>query len=209
MDIRPDKINATELYKILTGCVLPRPIAWVSSVSINKIVNLAPFSFFNVVSVKPPVLGFSPLVDEIRKDKDTLVNIRDTGEFVINIVSHKLAERMNQTSAAYANNIDEFDCAGLKPVASETVRPPGVAESLVRFECRLRQLISFGSEPYAGSLILGNVCHIHLHENLYNDGKIDADRLDAIGRLAGNFYTTTRDRFAIARPVVPCKPGHE
>lgn len=208
MEIVPDMSNATELYKILTGCVLPRPVAWVSSAAENGDLNLAPFSFFNVASVNPPVLGFSPLVDEIRRDKDTLVNIRNTGEFVINIVSRKLAERMNQTSAAYASDTDEFERAGLAAVASATVRPPGVAESLVRFECRLRQLISFGSAPYAGSLILGDVCHIHLHDEVYDDGKIDTDRLDAIGRLAGSFYTTTRDRFAIARPVIPGKAKH-
>ena len=202
MDITPDMMSATELYRILTGCVLPRPIAWVSSIAGNGVCNLAPFSFFNVASVEPPVLGFSPLVDEIRQDKDTLVNIRDMGEFVVNIVSYKLVEKMNQTSAAYANNIDEFNCAGLAAAASTTVRPPGVAESLVRFECRLRQLIAFGSDPYAGTLILGDVTHIHVHEDIYHEGKIDADRLDAIGRLAGNFYTTTRDRFAMARPVL-------
>lgn len=205
MEITPDMLKAAELYRILTGCVLPRPIAWVSSVADNGALNLAPFSFFNVASVKPPVLGFSPLVDEIRQDKDTLVNIRETGEFVVNIVSHKLAEKMNQTSAGYASDIDEFECAGLTAVASATVLPPGVAESLVRFECRLRQLISFGTAPYAGSLILGDVCHIHVHQDIYSDGKIDPDRLDAIGRLAGNFYATTRDRFAIARPVIPGK----
>jgi flavin reductase (DIM6/NTAB) family NADH-FMN oxidoreductase RutF len=209
MEITPDMMKSAELYRILTGCVLPRPIAWVSSVADNGILNLAPFSFFNVASVKPPVLGFSPLVDEIRQDKDTLANIRETGEFVVNIVSHKLAEKMNQTSAAYASDIDELDCAGLAAVASATVRPPGVAESLVRFECRLRQLICFGSDPYAGSLILGDVCHIYVHEDIYSDGIVDVDRLDAFGRLAGNFYTTTRDRFAIARPVISGNQRHD
>lgn len=209
MEITPDTIKPSELYRILTGSILPRPIAWVSSVADNGTPNLAPFSFFNVASVKPPVLGFSPLVDELRQDKDTLVNIRETGEFVVNIVSHKLAESMNQTSAAYASDIDEFDCTGLSAVASATVRPTGVAESLVRFECRLRQLISFGADSYAGTLVLGDVCHIHLHEEIYHDGKIDGDKLDAIGRLAGNFYATTRDRFAIARPVVHGNLRHD
>jgi flavin reductase (DIM6/NTAB) family NADH-FMN oxidoreductase RutF len=203
MDMSPVAMNATELYRILTGCVLPRPIAWVSSVAHDGVRNLAPFSFFNVASVKPPVLGFSPLIDEVRHAKDTLVNIRDTGEFVVNIVSHGLAEKMNQTSAAFPSDIDEFASVGLTAVASATVRPPGVAESPVRFECRLRQLIPFGAEPLAGTLVLGDVCRIHVQPDLYKDGKLDSDRLDAIGRLAGNFYATTRDRFAIARPVLP------
>ena len=125
-------MKAAELYRILTGCVLPRPIAWVSSVADNGALNLAPFSFFNVASVKPPVLGFSPLVDEIRQDKDTLVNIRETGEFVVNIVSHKLAEKMNQTSAAYGSDIDEFDCAGLATVASSRGR---IGRSSMTWRC--------------------------------------------------------------------------
>lgn len=203
MDVSTDAMSATELYRILTGSVLPRPIAWVSSIALDGVRNLAPFSFFNVASVKPPILGFSPLIDEVRHAKDTLNNIRDTGEFVVNIVSHSLAEKMNQTSAAYPGEIDEFASVGLTAVPSTSVRPPGAAESPVRFECRLRQLISFGSQPYAGTLVLGDVCRIHVQPDLYSDGRIDTDRLDAIGRLAGNFYATTRDRFAIARPVLP------
>lgn len=203
MDLSPDAMSVTELYRILTGSVLPRPIAWVSSIAKDGARNLAPFSFFNVASVKPPVLGFSPLIDEVRHAKDTLVNIRATGEFVVNIVSHSLAEKMNQTSAAYPADIDEFASVGLTAVPSASVRPPGVAESPVRFECRLRQLVSFGSAAYAGTLVLGDICRIYVQPELYIDGKIDSDRLDAIGRLAGNFYATTRDRFAIARPVLP------
>ena len=203
MELSPDTMSAAELYRVLTGCVLPRPIAWVSSVARDGVRNLAPFSFFNVVSVKPPVLGFSPLIDEVRHAKDTLVNIRDTGEFVVNIASRNLAEKMNLTSAAYPPAIDEFASAGLMIIPSAAISPPGVAESLARFECRLRQLVSFGDEAYAGTLVLGDICRIHLHPELYNNGRIDSDRLDAIGRLAGNYYATTRDRFAIDRPVLP------
>ena len=202
MELNPEKLTALELYKILTGTVLPRPIAWVSSMAANDDLNLAPFSFFNVASVLPPVLGFSPLIDEVRHEKDTLVNIRENGEFVVNIVSHALVSAMNQTSAAYGRDINEFEKVGLAPAPSVTVRPPGVEASLVRYECTLRQIIPFGADPLSGTLILGDICHIHVHPDIYCGGKINVEKLDAIGRLAGNDYATTRDRFALARPKI-------
>ena len=116
--------------------------------------NLAPFSFFTVASVNPPVLCFSPLINDECVEKDTLVNIRQTGEFVVNVVNYDLAGRMNQTSAPYPNDISEFVKAGVTTKPSTVVKAPGVQESLVRFECTLQQIISFGSEPLAGNLVL-------------------------------------------------------
>lgn len=202
MELKPEKLTALELYKILTSTVLPRPIAWVSTMAANGDLNLAPFSFFNVASVKPPVLGFSPLIDDIRHEKDTLLNIRESGAFVVNIVSHTQVSAMNQTSAAYGPEVNEFEKAGLVPAPSVTVKPPGVASSLVRYECTVRQIIPFGSEPLSGTLILGDICHINVVPDLYCDGKINMEKLDAVGRLAGNDYTTTRDRFSLARPKI-------
>ena len=202
MELNPDKLTTMELYKILTGTVLPRPIAWVSTMAFNGDLNLAPFSFFNVASVKPPVLGFSPLIDEVRHEKDTLLNIRENGAFVVNIVSHAQVSAMNQTSAAYRRGINEFKKVGLVPAPSVTVRPPGVETALVRYECTLRQMIPFGAEPLSGTLILGDICHIHVHPDIYCGDKINVEKLDAVGRLAGNDYATTRDRFALARPKV-------
>ena len=200
MEIDPDKFSNLEIYKILTSSVLPRPIAWVSTIDSVGNTNLAPFSFFTVASVNPPVLCFSPLLDRDRGEKDTLTNIHKTGEFVVNIVSHELTAKMNQTSAPYAEEVNEFEQAGLTAQPSAVVKAPGVLESKVRFECTLQHVISFGDAPLAGNLVLGEIRHIYLHPDIYRDGRVDVNALDTVGRLAGNFYSTIRDQFEIARP---------
>lgn len=200
MECSPEKLTTVEVYKILTGSILPRPIAWVSTIGTNGCANLAPFSFFTVASVCPPILCFTPLIDAVRNEKDTLVNIRESGEFVVNIVSCDLTEKMNQTSAPYAYTVNEFARVGLTPQPSVMVKAPGVLESRVKFECRLQQIVSFGDGPMAGNLVLGEIRHMHLHPELYRDGRVDFSALDAVGRLAGNFYATTRDRFEMERP---------
>jgi flavin reductase (DIM6/NTAB) family NADH-FMN oxidoreductase RutF len=202
MELNSQDLTANEIYKILTGCVLPRPIAWVSSDDSQGHLNLAPFSFFTVASINPPVLCFSALIDDVRGEKDTLVNIRQTGEFVVNIVSQDLAPKMNQTSASYPFDVNEFEQARLTAQPSHTVASPGVAEAKVRFECRLRQVISLGSDSLAGNLVLGDIVHIHLSPEIYEDGRVDANALDAIGRLGGDSYATTRQQFRIARPLL-------
>jgi flavin reductase (DIM6/NTAB) family NADH-FMN oxidoreductase RutF len=200
MEIDPSGLSTPELYKVLTGSILPRPIAWVSTLDPAGQANLAPFSFFTVASVNPPVLCFAPLLDDNRAEKHTLANIRQTGEFVVNIVSCDLVEPMNQTSAPYPPGVSEFSHAGVTPQASTLVRAPCVREALIKFECTLQQIIGFGSGPMAGNLVLGQVCRIHLHPDLYRNGRVDGQLLDCVGRLAGNYYTTTRDRFELARP---------
>jgi len=200
MGLDPDKLTTLDLYRILTGSILPRPIAWVSTVDAAGNPNLAPFSFFTVASVNPPVICFSPLIDATGDEKDTLINIGRTGEFVVNIVSHGLTAEMNQTSAAYAYGVNEFEKVGVAAAPSVSILPPGVEASLVRFECTLQQTLSFGKEPMAGNLVLGNICHIHIHPDIYANGRVDYEALDTVGRLAGDFYSTIRDSFAIARP---------
>jgi len=200
MEFDPTGLSTLELYKVLTGSILPRPIAWVSTVDPSGQANLAPFSFFTVASVNPPILCFAPMLDDDRAEKHTLANIRQTGEFVVNIVSCDLVEQMNQTSAPYPSGVSEFTKAGVTPQASILVRAPCVREALIKFECTLRQVIGFGSEPMAGNLILGQICRIHLHPDIYRNGRVDGQVLDTVGRLAGNYYTTTRDRFELARP---------
>jgi flavin reductase (DIM6/NTAB) family NADH-FMN oxidoreductase RutF len=140
------------------------------------------------------------LLDRHRGEKDTLTNIRKTAEFVVNIVSHELTAKMNQTSAPYAEEVNEFEQAGLTSQPSVMVKAPGVLESKVRFECTLQQVISFGDAPLAGNLVLGEIRHIYLHPYIYKDGRVDVNALDTVGRLAGNFYSTIRDQFEIARP---------
>ena len=202
MEISPEGRSNQDIYKILSGTVLPRPIAWVSTVDTSGNINLAPFSFFTVASVNPPILCFSPLLQENSIEKDTLVNIKQTSEFVVNIVSYALAQAMNRTSAPYPSEVSEFDVAGVAAKQSTLVKPPCVADSLVNFECKLQQIIPFGSEPRAGNLVLGKVCNIHIHPDIVRNGEVDSKSLDAIGRLGGNMYTTIRDCFEMERPAI-------
>jgi flavin reductase (DIM6/NTAB) family NADH-FMN oxidoreductase RutF len=202
MEISPESRSRQDIYKILIGTVLPRPIAWVSTVDPSGNINLAPFSFFTVASVNPPILCFSPLLQENAIEKDTLANINQTGEFVVNIVSYGLAQTMNRTSGPYPSDVNEFDMAGVTSKQSTFVEPPCVADSLVNFECKLQQIIPLGSEPMAGNLILGKVCNIHIHPDIVRNGEVDNEALDAIGRLGGNMYTTIRDCFEMERPTI-------
>ncbi len=198
----PSSINSIDLYKILVSTVMPRPIAWVSTVSQSGIDNLAPFSFFTVASVKPPILCFAPAlksVDGTPTEKDTLRNIRETGEFVVNIVSRHLVKKMNQTSFDYAPNESEFDAVGLTRAPSQLVKAQRVAESLVNYECKLVQIIDFGKEVQSGSLILGEVVMVHLNERIFKNGKIDMAELNPVGRLGGLWYSGIEDRFELKR----------
>ncbi|HIA54104.1 MAG TPA: flavin reductase family protein [Candidatus Melainabacteria bacterium] len=204
-----DKASPEAFYKILIGSVLPRPIAWVSTINREGVPNLAPFSFFTVASSNPPVLCFAPALKfdvfegtSKGKPKDTLKNIQDTGEFVVNIVSQELAEKMNQSSGSYPPGVNEFEKVGLTTAPSSRIAPPRVAESLINFECKLHQVISFGEHPGAGNLVLGRIQCAHLHESVYKNGRVDLDVLHPIGRLAGMEYCEVKDRFVMVRPEV-------
>jgi len=190
------------IYKLMIGLIVPRPIAFVSTLDPQGIRNLAPFSYFTGCSTNPPVVCFCAAVRSgLRPHKDTLRNIETTGEFVVNIVSEDFAEKMNATSAEAPPEIDEFLLAGLTPLASDLVKPPRVAESRIHLECRLRQLVSVSDKPGGGALILGNVLRFHIREDLLDGFKIDPDRLKAIGRMGGLAYCRTRDRFDMPRPT--------
>jgi flavin reductase (DIM6/NTAB) family NADH-FMN oxidoreductase RutF len=194
-----------DIYKLLVGSVVPRPIAFVSSLDANGVRNLAPFSFFTVASANPPIVCFCPMMRDtsnsnLAPTKDTLRNIIATHEFVVNIVSEEFAAQMNACSAELPTEVDEFQISGLTPLASELVAPPRVAESLVQMECRLQQIVHVSTEPYGGSLVLGRVLRFHVSESILNNFKIDPDKLHAIGRMAGASYTRTRDRFDMERP---------
>jgi flavin reductase (DIM6/NTAB) family NADH-FMN oxidoreductase RutF len=190
----PPQIN----YRILVGAVVPRPIAFVSTISPEGVRNLAPFSFFNVVCGDPPVICFSPIWRN--PPKDTIVNIRATGEFVVNIVSEDFADRMNICSGEYPSNVDEFSMSGLTPVDSVVVRPPRVKESHVNMECRLMQIVDVSARPMGGSLVIGEVVRFHVDDAVIEDFRIDADKLGAVGRMSGSDYARTRDRFSLVRP---------
>jgi len=198
-----------ELYGILLNSVAPRPIAWVSTMSASGALNLAPFSFFNAVCVDPPLLAFAPGLRQPKQRqagkgeaKDTLRNIRETREFVVNIVTYELAEAMNLTSGEYEASVNEFEVAKVTPQPSAIVRPPRVAESPVSFECKLHQILDFSPRPTSSSLVIGQVISIHINDAHIKDGKLDRNSLDLIGRMGGMQYTRTTQRFEMARPKV-------
>lgn len=197
----PAQQTPQETYKLLVGSIVPRPIAFVSTVDTNGIFNLAPFSFFTAASADPPVVCFCPMMRRTGPaKKDTLRNIEETREFVINIVSEEFGEQMNRCSAEVPPEVDEFALSGLTPLRSELVRPPRVAESHVQMECRLLQLVRVSERPMGGTLVLGEVLRFHVREGLVEEFRIDPAKLKALGRMAGTTYVRTTDRFDMERP---------
>jgi len=201
LSIDPNEEVPANIYKLMIGAIVPRPIAFVSSVDAHGVRNLAPFSFFSAVCSKPPTVLFCPGIRATtRERKDTLKNVLATKEFVVNIVSEEIAEQMNLTSAEVGPEVDEFELSGLTPLASAVVRPPRVAESPVQMECKLREVVTISDQPGGASIVIGHVLRFHIREDLIESFRVDADRLKAIGRMGGPSYCTTRDRFDMERP---------
>lgn len=201
MDIRPADIPPREVYKLMIGAIVPRAIAWVSTISADGQPNLAPFSFFTAVCQAPPTLLFCPGVRGTDgSPKDTLNNIRTTGEFAVNFVTEELAEAMNVTATEVPAHVDEFERAGLTAAPARVVRAPVVAESPIHFECRLQQIVTVSDAPGGGYVVLGEVVHIHVDDRVYRAGNyIDLDAYRPIGRLAGAGYSRVTDTFEMAR----------
>ncbi len=187
-------------YQLLTGAVVPRPIAWVSTLSELGVANLAPYSFFTVASCKPPVLCVVQVNPRNRTEKDTLANLQATRECVVNIVSHVLVDAMNTSCADYPPEVDEFAKAGLEKSLSKAVAAPGVQDALVRFECNLREVKLVGDGPMGGSMMLLDVLGVEVNEAAMRGGLIANDLLDAVGKLTGDGYCTTRSHFELERP---------
>lgn len=202
MEINPNEIPHQSVYKLLTGAILPRPIGWISTVDAEGHPNLAPFSFFNVVCPKPPTVVFCPMIRSTDgKAKDTLNNVRATNEFVINVVTEELAEAMNLSSVEAPPDVNEFEFARVTATPSVTVRPPRVRESPIHFECRVRQIVEISPEPGGGSLVIGEILHIHVDESVLTGGdKINLAALKPVGRLAGGGYVRMTDVFEMERP---------
>jgi flavin reductase (DIM6/NTAB) family NADH-FMN oxidoreductase RutF len=201
--IDPGQHSASDIYKLMVGAIVPRPIAFVSTISSDGVRNLAPFSFFTGISANPPVICFSPMVrGSDGQRKDTLHNIEATGEFVVNVVSEEFAAQMNRCSAEFPPEVDEFEISGLTPVPSERVKPPRVRESRIQMECRLLQVVHVSPKPLGGSIVLGEVLRFHVEEALFDNFRIDPDRLHAIGRMGGPTYARTTDRFELPRPTL-------
>lgn len=190
-----------DAYAWMIGTILPRPIAWVSTISPDGRANLAPFSFFQGVTSNPPTLMFVPVNDRSGNKKDTVRNIEHVPEFVVNLVPFALAEQMNATSALLPYGESEFEAFGIPPRASETVRPPRVEAAPVAFECMLDRIVRIGEGPLAANVVFGRIQVAHISEAVLGvDGKPDPGKLDLIGRLGGDGYARTTERFALKRP---------
>ncbi len=205
MVIDPKSTEPLNIYKLLIGSIVPRPIAFVSTMGADGIYNLAPFSFFTAVSANPPAIAFAPVLSLEGKRKDTLNNAERLGEFVVNVVSEDIVRQMNETAAEFPPEIDEFEVSGLTPIPSDLVAVPRVKESHIAMECKLRQIVEMSSLPMGGSLVIGEVVRFHVDEAYFDDYRIDVDKLRPVGRMAGSSYTRTTDRFELVRPgaVVP------
>jgi flavin reductase (DIM6/NTAB) family NADH-FMN oxidoreductase RutF len=188
-------------YKLMISALVPRPIAFVSTVGEDGSFNVAPFSFFMGVTGNPPTLAFSV---EHRPDgpKDTVRNIRTSGEFVVNIVDEALAEAMNIASGDYHYGVDEFKLAKLTPAPSSRVKPPRVAEAPVSFECKVVHTLEIGRSP--NTVTFGEILTAHVRDDIYlaDKQRVDTNRMHAVGRLGGPQYCRVRDIFEMARPVV-------
>lgn len=198
MKIDPNSLNQTDLYKLMIDVIVPRPIAFVSTVNRTGAFNLAPFSYFNGVSSAPPMIMISVGRQHDGSKKDTDRNIEETGEFVVNVVTESVAEAMNIASTNFPSGVSEFEQAHLTPVPSDLVRPPRVLESPVNMECRLVQAIELGNPP--NTLTIGEVLRFHIVGELYEDGHVDPLKLKPVGRLGGMRYCRVNDLFEMRRP---------
>lgn len=204
MEVSPDSLEWRDAYKLLIGSILPRPIAFVSTIDEKGIANAAPFSFFTAICAEPMLICFSPMrrgTDGAKKD--TLVNIENTKQFVINIVSEDMAKQINDCAAEYAPEVDEIEQVGLIKEPSFKVNVPRIKESLVHLECELYQILDFGDKPGAGSLVIGKVVNVQVADQLFSKGRIDTTILQPIGRMAGNSYTNPLGKtFDMIRPEI-------
>ena len=195
----------SETHKLMIGSIVPRPIALVSTTSNDGINNLAPFSYFNGVCSKPPSIMFAParrVWDG--QEKDTLINIRNTKEFSINIVSEDIGEKMVKCSTDYGIEVDEYSKSGLSPLSSKKIKPPIVSESKISLECILNQIVQIGKEDAgSGFIVIGTIVLFHIDDEVYDNGRIILDKLQPLGRVAGNGYVRSTNAFDIVRTIKP------
>lgn len=202
MELDPATLSIAERYKLLIGCIVPRPIAFVSSVSPDGRLNLAPFSFFNGIGSDPMALLFCPVNKPDGSEKDTLRNVKPVseggvGEFVVNVATEEYATRMAAAAEPLEYGASEFDFTGLHPAPSARVRPPRLAESPVAFECRTLSVVRLNAgAPGGGNVVIGEVVRVFVRDELITERlHIDPEKLRAIARMGGTTYCRTRDRF--------------
>ncbi len=198
MLIDPAAESASFVYSTMIRAITPRPIAWVSTISPTGVTNLAPFSYFNGVCSSPAALMFSPVNRPDGSPKDTLINIRSNGEFVVNVVPFSIAQQMSETAGDFQYETSEFSEVGLSPTPSQKVQPPGVLESPIQFECEVIQIVPVGEGPLAANVIIGKIVLMNIADEILDvDQKIDPSKLDTIGRMGGRSYSRTTERFEI------------
>jgi flavin reductase (DIM6/NTAB) family NADH-FMN oxidoreductase RutF len=200
VEFDPAALPPNGMYKLLISSVVPRPIAWVSSVDAAGVRNLAPFSYFMAITDDPPTIAFSCSYRGAGADgrKDTLRNVEATREFVVNVVDDERAAQMNVTSGDYPPEVDEFQVAGLSVAPGARVKAPRVSDAPIAMECRLDRIVPVGR----ANLVLGRIVYVHVREGLYDPatGRVDMHRLRPVGRLSGNLYTHVHDIFEMKRP---------
>ncbi|HTI71785.1 MAG TPA: flavin reductase family protein [Candidatus Limnocylindria bacterium] len=201
MEIDPGKLNTRDMYQWMIQTIIPRPIAWVSTLSPGGVKNLAPFSFFAGICARPPTLMFCPVNDRFGNPKDTLRNMEATGEAVVHIVSHKVGAAMNDSAASLPPEVSEFEKFRIAEKPALKVKPPRVAEALVAYECVLDRIVRISEGPAGGNAVFCRIVHLHVADEVIGlDGLVDPVKLDPLGRLSGDYYTRLGERFTLERP---------
>lgn len=202
MTIDVARAGVVEVYQALVGVVVPRPIAWVTTVNTQGQPNLAPFSFFNAFGANPPIVVFSPTLRRDGTKKDTLRNVEATGEFVVNAAVEALAREVNLSSKEIPADESEIDLTGMETRPAVKVRPPRLAAAPVHLECRVRQIVPIGEGAIAANLVIGEVLMMHIDDALLDPrGQVDPRKLRAIARLGGSYYCRSTDLFEMERPT--------
>ncbi len=200
-------LSASEAYGWISSCVAPRPIAFVSTLSAEGLPNLAPFSYFMAGGSNPPSVAFSPTPSRNGTPKDTLRNIEETGEYVINVVTYAMREPMNETSAEFPHGVSEWEASGFTALPSTKIKPFRVAESPISLECRLHQIVRHGEGFASAHYVIGEVLCLHTAQEVLTDGAVDPRKVDFVSRLGGSWYARVYAEalFEMARPPRPAK----
>lgn len=200
MIFETSNLDANEIYRLLVGGITPRPIAWISTLSVDGVANIAPYSFFNVASCNPPILWYSQVNPKHGQDKDTLRNLIETKQCAVHIVNSQLLEKMNLSCAVLAAEQSEFEFAQIESESSHTVAALAVKHAPIRYECHLREVIQLSSLPSGGTVVLLDVKSIYVDDHVWDGQMIDQQRLDSVGKMGGDFYSLSTDLHKLSRP---------
>ncbi len=198
MEINPKELALKEVYKLMSASILPRPIAFVSTISKDGIPNLAPFSFYSGITSNPPTIGFAPARNADGSKKDTLNNIEATGAFAVHVVDEDILKPMAATAAGFPPEVDEFKEAGLTPASCTVIPVPRIKEAKICLECKLLQVVPVGGNAAgSGFWVIGEIVHFHIDDSVWNDGYIDVQKLQPVGRMSGYDYVHLKDIFRL------------